>query len=142
MPEFLTLVPPTDALQILLERLQPLGSPENISTAGALGRVTARPVVAPHPLPPFPRSTVDGYAVRAADTYGASEGLPAYSQLAGEAPMGAASAFELGPGQCALIHTGGMLPSGADAVVMLEVTQLARPTATRGTVPRSPDRSA
>ncbi len=125
-PEFLTLLPPADALKILLDPLQPLCSTESVPSAQALGRVTARPVVAPHPLPPFPRSTVDGYAVRAADTYGASEGLPAYSQLIGEVPMGAAPAFELETGQCALIHTGGMLPPGSDAVVMLEVTQMVR----------------
>ncbi len=132
MPEFLTLLPPAEALKILLDQLQALCSTERIPSAEALGRVTARPVVAPHPLPTFPRSTVDGYAVRAADTYGASEGLPAYSQLIGEAPMGAAPAFELEPCQCALIHTGGMLPRGSDAVVMLEYTQLAREPAWQG----------
>jgi molybdopterin molybdotransferase len=66
---------------------------------------------------------VDGYAVRAADTFGASESLPAYLNLVGEIPMGAPAALTLAPAQCALIHTGGMLPAGADAVVMLEYTQ-------------------
>jgi molybdopterin molybdotransferase len=70
---------------------------------------------------------VDGYAVRAADTYGAGEALPAYLSLAGEVPMGAAADCTLAPTSCALIHTGGMLPEGADAVVMVEHTQLARP---------------
>ena len=93
----------------------------------ALGRVTASPVLAPHPLPEFPRTTVDGFAVRAADTYGASESLPMYLNLIGEVPMGAAPNFELDSGSCALIHTGGMLPPGADAVVMVEYTQSARP---------------
>ena len=73
--------------------------------------------------PLFARTTVDGFAVRAADTFGASESLPAYLNLVGEVPMGAAPAFILGPAQCALIHTGGMLPQGADAVVMVEYTQ-------------------
>jgi molybdopterin molybdotransferase len=67
---------------------------------------------------------VDGYAVRAGDTHGASDSLPAYLTLIGEVPMGDAPAFEIRPGQCALIHTGGMLPPGADAVVMLEYTQM------------------
>jgi molybdopterin molybdotransferase len=87
--------------------------------------VTAEDIFAPHPLPDFPRTTVDGYAVRAKDTFGASDSLPAYFHLVGEAPMGDAPTFEVGAGQCALIHTGGMLPNGADAVVMLEYTQMA-----------------
>lgn len=92
----------------------------------ALGRVTAEAVVAPYPLPSFPRTTVDGYAVRAVDTHGASDSLPAYLDLAGEVPMGDKPNFTLQSGQCALIHTGGMLPEGADAVVMVEHTQIAR----------------
>jgi molybdopterin molybdotransferase len=75
-------------------------------------------------LPEFPRSTVDGYAVRAADTYGASESLPAVLKMAGEAPMGKAPVMEVKDGQAFLIHTGGMIPAGADAVVMLENSQL------------------
>ncbi len=66
---------------------------------------------------------MDGYAVRAEDTYGASEGLPALLRLAGEVPMGRASQLSLAPGQAALIHTGGMVPAGADAVVMVETSQ-------------------
>ncbi len=124
MPEFLTLLPPDDARRLLLETLgHPQPDSETVRVAHALGRVTAAPVVAPHPLPEFPRATVDGYAVRARDTFGASDSLPAYLQLIGEVPMGAAPAFQLQPGQAALIHTGGMLPPGADAVVMLEYTQ-------------------
>lgn len=127
MPEFLHLLPPPEALAKLMQHLHPLPEVEEVETAAALGRVTAAPVHAPHPLPPFPRSTVDGYAVRAADTHGASESLPAYLALAGEIPMGAEPGFSLTPGACALIHTGGMLPEGADAVVMVENTQPARP---------------
>jgi molybdopterin molybdotransferase len=84
-------------------------------------------VKALHPLPAFPRSSVDGYAVRAVDTFGASEGLPAYLRIAGESPMGGKPTFTITAGSCGLIHTGGMLPEGADAVVMLENTQTARP---------------
>jgi molybdopterin molybdotransferase len=86
--------------------------------------VTAEDVTAPHPLPDFRRSTVDGFAVRARDTYGASDSLPTYLPLAGEVPMGDAPKSALEPGQCMTIHTGGMLPDGADAVVMLEYTQM------------------
>ncbi len=124
MPEFLTLVPPAEARSLLLESLpDPKPAAETIGTLEALGRVTAEDVLAPHPLPEFPRSTVDGYAVRAGDTSGASDSIPAYLTLAGEVPMGAAPAFHLASGQAALIHTGGMLPGGADAVVMLENSQ-------------------
>ncbi|KAF0108691.1 MAG: molybdopterin molybdotransferase [Anaerolineaceae bacterium] len=124
MPEFLRLSPPAEALQTLLRAL-PDREPaaQNVDTALALGRVLAADVRAPHPLPEFPRSTVDGYAVRARDTFGASESMPGYLTLIGEVPMGAAPSFALTTGACAIIHTGGMLPDGADAVVMLEYTQ-------------------
>ena len=129
MPEFLQLLPPLDALDRLLVALK--NSPmtvsiprEEVELHQALGRVTIEPILAPHPMPSFPRSTVDGYALRAADTYGASEGLPAYMSLAGEVPMGEAPGFDIKPYECALIHTGGMLPESADAVVMVENTQM------------------
>jgi molybdopterin molybdotransferase len=126
MPEFLHLLPPRDALNLLLENLPLEIQSEEAESSAALGRVTVSPVIAQHPLPSFPRSTVDGYAVRAADTHGASESLPAYLNLVGEVPMGGSPDFTLSPAECALIHTGGMLPSGADAVMMIEHTQGAR----------------
>jgi molybdopterin molybdotransferase len=127
MPEFLTLLPPDEARALFLSSLaQPVTVPELSDVPSALGRVLAEDILAPHPLPDFQRSTVDGYAVRARDTHGASDSLPAYLHLIGEVPMGDAPSFEIGAGQCALIHTGGMLPSGADAVVMLEYTQTSR----------------
>lgn len=126
MPEFLTLLPPEAARKLLLQNLsRTIGSSEAVQTSTALGRVAAEDIYAPHPLPNFARTTVDGYAVRAHDTHGASESLPAYLKLIGEVPMGDAPAMVIGPGQCALIHTGGMIPDGSDAVVMLEYTQLA-----------------
>ena len=127
MPEFLQLLPPQEALNLLLENLRARPQSEEVETADASGRVICEAVQAPHPLPSFPRSTVDGFAVRAADTYGASDSLPAYLNLLAEVPMGAAPNFELARGQCALIHTGGMLPNRADAVVMVETTQSVRP---------------
>jgi molybdopterin molybdotransferase len=92
-------------------------------TAEAVGLVLDEDVVCPTDLPPFDRSIMDGYAVRAEDTFGASEGLPAYLKIAGEVRMGKESGFALAHQQCALIPTGGMLPEGADAVVMVEYTQ-------------------
>lgn len=126
MPEFLELLPPPEALARLLEHLKAVPWPEEIDTTHALGRVTATSVLAPHPLPAFPRATVDGYAVRAVDTFGANDSLPAYLQVIGEVPMGEAPGIALAPGKCALIHTGGMLPGDSDAVVMVEHTQSAR----------------
>ncbi|NOH04014.1 MAG: molybdopterin molybdenumtransferase MoeA [Chloroflexi bacterium] len=124
MPEFLTLLPPDQARDKLLSHLpKATVDSEPLAVDSALGRVVAEDVVAPHPLPEFPRTTMDGYAVRARDTFGATDSLPAYLQLVGEVPMGDEPPFEIGAGQCALIHTGGMLPKGADAVVMLEYTQ-------------------
>ena len=127
MPEFLTLLPPDQARDELLSHLPaPTIDPVSVDVAQALSRFTAAAVFAPHPLPDFRRTTVDGFAVRARDTFGASDSLPAYLNLVGEVPMGGTPAFELGAGQCAVIHTGGMLPNGADAVVMIEYTQSAQ----------------
>ena len=126
MPEFLTLLPPDEARELLLSHLAGFRvDSELIDSEQALDRVTAEDVLAPHPLPAFPRSTVDGYAVRARDTFGATDSLPGYLTLIGEVPMGDAPEFKIQQGQCALIHTGGMLPEGADAVMMLEYTQSA-----------------
>lgn len=87
------------------------------------GRVLAADVLAPEDLPSHSRSVVDGYAVRASDTFGSSEGLPAYLKVSGEILMGQLPALALGPGQAARIPTGGILPSGADAAVMVEHTE-------------------
>ncbi len=123
MPEFFTVLSPEAALEKLWAHLPPRPAREVIPTAEALGRVTAEAVTAPASVPAFIRSTMDGYAVRAQDTYGASQSLPAYLTLVGEAPMGRAPDFPVGAAQAALVHTGGMLPAGADAVVMIELTQ-------------------
>jgi molybdopterin molybdotransferase len=100
---------------------------ETIPLADALRRVPAGPVTAPHPLPGFARSTVDGYAVRAADTYGVSEGLPGYLTVTGAVRMGAEPDVSVGPGAAVAMPTGGALPPGADAVVMIEYTAEAMP---------------
>jgi molybdopterin molybdotransferase len=96
---------------------------EIVALAQAHGRVPAQPVDAPHDLPGFARSTVDGYAVRAADTYGASEGLPSYLEVTGAVAMGRAPEGVVAPGSAFAMPTGGVIPEGADAVVMVEHTQ-------------------
>ena len=95
---------------------------ESVPLERALGRVVATDVTATDALPGFPRATVDGFAVRAADTYGASEGLPTYFTLVGAVRMGAAPTIAVEPGTCAAIPTGAVIPDGADAVVMVEHT--------------------
>jgi molybdopterin molybdotransferase len=100
---------------------------EGIGLESALGRVPAEPVTAPLALPGFARATVDGFAVRAADTYGASEGLPSYLELSGEARMGRPPEVDVSPGTAVAIATGAPLPRGADAVLMVEHTQSAAP---------------
>ena len=77
--------------------------------------------------PGFARSTVDGFAVRAADTYGASEGLPSYLDVTGAVAMGRAPEVAVAPGIAVAMPTGGVIPEGADAVVMVEHTQEAMP---------------
>lgn len=125
MPEFLKLQPPFVALEAFLKAVpRSILASEQVDTKDALGRVLALDFYAPNPLPEFPRSTVDGYAVKAADTHGASDSLPSVLKMIGEAPMGRASARAIMQGEAILIHTGGMIPAGADAVVMLENSQL------------------
>src|SRR5262245_14504445 len=143
MPEFLTLLPPDEARAKLLSHLieLPAIDSEPIETISALGRVLAEDIAAPHPLPEFRRTTVDGYAVRARDTFGASDSQPAYLALIGEVPMGDTPTFEIDLGQCAIIHTGGMVPKGADAVMMLEYTQIARSGLLLRNAAQSPERS-
>ena len=125
MPEFLRLTSPAEALTRWLSALPDNRKPEieHSVTAEALGRVLAEDIVAPHPLPAFPRATVDGYAVRAEDTFGAGPSAPSYLRLIGEVPMGRISDLRVRVGEAALVHTGGAIPDGADAVVMLEDTQ-------------------
>ena len=124
MPEFFNVLPPDEARALLFRRLTAVLPTETIPTQQANGRVTGTAVTAPHALPQFRRSTMDGYAVRAADTFGASESLPAFMQVVGEVPMGQAANVALGVGQAAIVHTGGMIPDSADAVVQIEQTQL------------------
>lgn len=100
---------------------------ETVPREDALGRVPAAPVVAGCALPGFARSTVDGYAVRASDTYGASDSLPTYLDLTGSVRMGVAPDCKVRPGSAVQIPTGAPIPAGADAVVMVEYTQVTMP---------------
>ncbi len=116
------------ARELLARYLPPeLRRREVAPLASCLGMRLAAPVRAREDLPPFDRASVDGYAVRAADTFGASEGAPSYLRLVGEVRVGEAPRFALNPGEAAQVATGAMLPEGADSVVMLEYTELLGP---------------
>ena len=126
MPEgFLKLVHLEEAVGGLLGALSGREPPvEEVDAIEALGRVAARDVESPEDLPGFERSGMDGFAVRASDTFGAGEGQPAYLEFVGEVPMGAPGTMKVGPGQTLRISTGGVLPEGADAVLMVENTEV------------------
>ena len=119
----LNTVTPGEALDILKESFGALrADAEPCPLDSAAGRTLARDILAGEYVPGFDRSAVDGYALRASDTFGCGEATPALLRLAGEVEMGRAPGFAVGPGECAAIPTGGYLPEGADAVAMLEYT--------------------
>ena len=92
MAEFLKLLPPEEARRLLLDHMAaPIVHGEEVKTARALHRITLQQIRAPHALPEFSRSTVDGYALMARDTFGASGSQPAYLEIVGEVPMGASA---------------------------------------------------
>ena len=111
----------TDEARAAIRALRPLGA-ETVAARDAARRVLAADLKAPGDLPHFDRANMDGYAVRAADTFGASPSVPMYLRIAGSIEMGEAARTALRKGQAMRIATGGMLPRGADAVVMVEHT--------------------
>jgi len=106
----------------LTKRFRTLGT-EEVSLNEALFRVTAAPVRAREDMPSFPRSTMDGFAVRASDTFGASETSPALFRVVGEVLMGEMPDRPMGRGDAVRIWTGGSVPADGDAVVMIEHTE-------------------
>ena len=108
----------------LFEQFHDIGS-EQIPLEDGLGRILAEDITAPEFLPPFSRSTMDGFAVRAKDTFGCSDSEPALLKIAGEISMGqSGQEISLKTGQAATIWTGGELPAKGDGVVMVEYTHL------------------
>jgi molybdopterin molybdotransferase len=102
---------------------------ENIPLVESMGRILFQDLNANVDLPDFMRSTMDGYAVRASSTFGASEANPAYLFVKGSVPMGRVPDYSIGAGEAAGISTGGMLPKGADSVIMIEHTETVDKTA-------------
>ncbi|MEI8331191.1 MAG: gephyrin-like molybdotransferase Glp [Methanomicrobiales archaeon] len=128
MSRFLNVIPVADAVAAVI-RISPPAKTETIPLDSAGGRILAAAVMADTDIPGFDRSVVDGYAVRAADTAGAGDAHPTLLQCAGRIAMGRPDpATEVGPGTCTYIPTGGVLPTGADAVVMVEYTEEAGDT--------------
>ncbi len=123
MPEFFNVRSPYQAFEDLRPHISAISETETVPTASALGRVIAGDVRSPEDLPSFPKSTMDGFSVRARDTFGASESLPAMLEVVADIPTGDVSGAALNVGEAAVAYTGGMLAGNADAVVMVERTQ-------------------
>jgi molybdopterin molybdotransferase len=113
-----------EALRIIQENLHDVHLlSASVSLEDSYGRILAEDVTSPEDLPAFSRSTMDGYAVISADTFGAGEAGTVYLEVRHEIAMGDEPAFDLRKGEAARIATGGMLPPGSDAVLMLEHSQ-------------------
>lgn len=106
--------------KLVIEEFRKKIKKEIIPLRESVGRILAEDIVSKIMVPDFRRSTVDGYAVRARETMGASESLPVFLDLIGEVNMGEDTDLVLGPGQLIYVPTGGMLPEGSDAMVMVE----------------------
>ncbi|HOT03254.1 MAG TPA: molybdopterin molybdotransferase MoeA [Methanolinea sp.] len=119
MSIFLRTIPVEEAIHAATS-IAPHPGREEIPLEDAAGRVLAEAITADVDIPGFNRSIVDGYAVRASDTIGAGETIPSMLTLLGTVRMGQAPVLSLKTGECAYIPTGGELPDGADAVVMIE----------------------
>lgn len=121
MSEFFRVIKYEEAINHLKNNL-PACSKQRVKIIDAGGKILAQDVICPEDIPAFDRSTVDGYAVRAEDTFGSSESMPAFLEYLGEIKMGDTARYNLEPGQCVWVPTGGMLPINANAVVMVEYT--------------------
>jgi len=122
MSLFLDLVPVSEAVRVLHAHAPELPA-ETVPLPGALNRILAAPVVAREDIPGFSRSVVDGYAVYAADTTGAGEAIPAILAITGRISMGEGDTPSISRGECMYVPTGGILPTGADAVAMIEYSE-------------------
>ena len=128
MSRFLNVIP-VEAAVATVRRISPAKVTETVPLEQAIGRILASPVPADSDVPGFDRSVVDGYAVRSADTAGAGDAVPALLRCQGRIAMGREEqSAAINPGECIYIPTGGVLPAGADAVVMVEYTDEATDT--------------
>ncbi|NLS44570.1 MAG: molybdopterin molybdotransferase MoeA [Firmicutes bacterium] len=124
MTMFLSLTPRAEAWNQFKQYIKAgPNETETVNICNAVNRITAQDIISPVNLPGFARSTKDGYAVPASSTFGASEGLPALLTLVGSIRMGEHTDLSLNPHECAEIATGGMMPEGADSVIMVEMCE-------------------
>ena len=123
MREFKRLTPYREALKLLLDDLSEIKETEEVPLEGALGRVLAEDVVSPIDSPPFDRSAVDGYALRAEDTFSAREYSPVELRVVDEIVAGEESKAKVEPGTAVKLMTGSKMPEGANAVLMQEMAE-------------------
>ncbi len=116
-----SLIAVEEALDTILEKMEPVGL-ERIPLSQSLGRVLAEPIISEINVPPFANSAMDGYAVIAADTTGASRQKPVMLQVVGNIPAGTSSSIKLTQGMAARIMTGAPIPAGTTAVIRFEET--------------------
>ena len=115
---------PDEVLELIRAEFAPLeGRTEYVRLDEAIGRVLSEDIDAKEYVPDFDRSTVDGYALRASDSFGCSESIPAVLPLCGQVLMGEGADFPLEEGSCCYVPTGGAVPPGADSCVMIEYTE-------------------
>ena len=114
---------PEEVYRLIEKEFRPLERKKLVPLDDALGRVLAEDITASEYVPDFDRSTVDGYAVRASDTFGCSDAIPAILERKGEVRMGEDAQLTLKRGECAYVPTGGAIPEGADCMVMIEYTE-------------------
>ena len=123
MTPFKELVSYEEALERIRKSIKPIDRTESISIENALDRVLAKEIVANMSVPPFDRAAMDGYAVKAEETFGASSFKPKTLKLTEILRAGASSNTVVGKGECVQVATGSPIPEGADAVVMVEFTE-------------------
>ena len=123
MTPFKELVSYEEALERIRKSIKPIDRTESISIENALDRVLAKEIVANMSVPPFDRAAMDGYAVKAKETFGASSFKPKTLKLTEILRAGASSNTVVGKGECVQVATGSPIPEGADAVVMVEFTE-------------------
>lgn len=122
MSIFLELIAVSHAEEIL-QNIAPSMEEERVPLHDAYTRILSQPVTAQEDIPGFTRTVVDGYAVRAADTVGAGEALPAMLTITGRVGMGDGDAGVVSPGECRYVPTGAVIPGGANAVAMIEYAE-------------------
>jgi molybdopterin molybdotransferase len=121
--KFFNLKTVDETMDIIDQHFAPIHEPVRISITEAVGRILAEDVYSTQQVPPFARATVDGYAIQARTIYGASESMPAFLDIIGKIQMGKGAEIPLLEGHAQYIPTGGMVPEGADSVVMIEYVE-------------------